>query len=86
MQNHSDERAAHRHIEDEEATLGEADPARLPVANADPELIGAVDKDYGQVRPSGPASMRDDPGEWDVVDEGSDESFPASDPPSYMPG
>jgi hypothetical protein len=32
------------------------------------------------VRPAGPTTMRDPPKHWDDVDEGSDESFPASDP------
>jgi hypothetical protein len=29
--------------------------------------------------------MRDPPREWDKVDEASDESFPASDPPASIP-
>lgn len=33
------------------------------------------------VRPSGPREMRDRPRSWDMTDERSDESFPASDPP-----
>jgi hypothetical protein len=38
------------------------------------------------VRSAGPAGMRDEPQrDWDEVDQATDESFPASDPPSHTP-
>lgn len=49
-----------------------AQPVRWPTAPAE-----------GQppIRPAGPETMQDPPRHWDEVDEASDESFPASDPP-----
>lgn len=36
----------------------------------------------GNARQAGPEMMRDPPAEWSKIDEASDESFPASDPPA----
>lgn len=39
---------------------------------------------FDQTRSAGPEGMRDAPGEkWDKIDQAADESFPASDPPSF---
>lgn len=43
---------------------------------------GQPQRSHSDVRDAGPQSMRDAPQRsWTIVDEASDESFPASDPP-----
>lgn len=46
---------------------------------------GAYGTSGGAARGAGPDSMRDPPKSWSKVDEASDESFPASDPPAISP-
>jgi len=41
-----------------------------------------VDENFSKVRDAGPHAMADKPREWSREDQLSDESFPASDPPS----
>ncbi len=44
-------------------------------------------ENFDQTRPAGAKFMRDNPGDdWGDVDDMSDASFPASDPPSFNPG
>ena len=41
-----------------------------------------VAEDFSSTRSAGPDAMRDPPKRWNEVDQASDESFPASDPPA----
>jgi hypothetical protein len=45
---------------------------------------GAVGES-GAARSAGPEAMRDPPKDWEPIDQASDESFPASDPPAINP-
>ena len=56
-------------------------PAAALADHRPPGFIG----DSGVARDAGPAEMRDPPSRWNGVDEASDESFPASDPPAIGP-
>jgi hypothetical protein len=44
--------------------------------------LPAPEDDKEAIRPAGRKKMQNPPRKWDMVDETSDESFPASDPPS----
>ncbi|MGO4853003.1 hypothetical protein [Phaeovulum sp. W22_SRMD_FR3] len=50
-------------------------PGRLPAEKS-------TDTEVRQVRDAGTEAMRNPPKTWSQVDEESDESFPASDPPA----
>jgi hypothetical protein len=44
--------------------------------------VAGGDRHFGKVRDAGPQAMESQPRSWSKIDEASDESFPASDPPA----
>ena len=63
---------------------GPAGSGRAPALNPRTAAARAPEGSLSRVRPAGPESMADPAvGTWDRVDEASDGSFPASDPPAY---
>jgi hypothetical protein len=48
-----------------------------------PKPPAPTEPDLQHVRDAGPEAMENPPKSWDDVDEASDESFPASDPPAH---
>ena len=50
---------------------------------ASKSLRCAQKEELCRIRDAGPEAMRNPPRGWDGVDEASDQSFPASDPPPH---
>jgi hypothetical protein len=63
---------------------GDEDDVFAPALSRGKRPAGAVGTS-GAARQAGPEAMRDPPRSWSKVDEAADESFPASDPPSFAP-
>jgi len=63
-------------------SLSRRDRAEAPVAERRHGNGTRASRTTRRVRPAGPKAMRNPPQTWDEVDQASDESFPASDPPA----
>lgn len=63
-----------------------SDPRSLNASDISEQLAFGDQPPSAHVRSAGPKAMRDKPARnWDEVDEASDASFPASDPPARTP-
>lgn len=58
-------------------------PDNFSAAFADGETD---EENFDQTRNAGTSAMKSDPDDWEDIDDMSDASFPASDPPSFNPG
>ena len=65
-------------------TAGANDEVRAAALGRGKTAPGPVGQS-GASRSAGPDAMRDPPKDWEKVDQASDESFPASDPPAINP-
>jgi hypothetical protein len=63
---------------------GEADEPTAAAHSRGKTAPGPVGQS-GAARSAGPDAMRDPPSQWSKVDQASDESYPASDPPAVSP-
>jgi len=64
---------------------GDSEEVAAPALETGKTEPGTAGQSGAAARSAGPEAMRDPPPDWENVDQASDESFPASDPPAVNP-
>jgi hypothetical protein len=64
---------------------GDSEEVTAPAHERGKTEPGTAGQSGAAARSAGPDAMRDPPQDWEKVDQASDESFPASDPPAISP-
>lgn len=64
---------------------GQGDQVPAPAHARGKTEPGVAGQSGAAARSAGPEAMRDPPADWEKIDQASDESFPASDPPAVSP-